>query len=722
MSAGRLGWYGRRLRAMGPAEIGWRGRRAATAALESAGLPRPPDDRRLLGGDPDWPGLLAVFRGGRGRPVLLSRERAAGAADAEPEAMARVLAAADRAREGRFTFFGYHEATFPGAVDWSLDPLSGHRWPAAPAARIDHRVAGADPKWIWELNRLQHLPWLAQAWLVTGDEVYAEAALGQLDGWIEQNPPGTGIAWRGGFEAGIRAISVALALQGLRDAPGLGPERFARAVRALAAMARRAWRERSRHSSANNHLVGELAGALCVAALLPELAESQSWDRRAATALSAEAARQVLPDGAGAEQAFAYQVFTGDLLIVAAALRREAGRPVPSGVLGGLRRGGAYMAALLGDDDPVPAYGDDDDGFAVRLGAEERRDPRGHLGAVAALSGDPAARRSGRLDLTARLLLGEAGARRFAAARPGPAPGSSIAPIGGLVVLRRAERRRVTLDAGSLGYLSIAAHGHADALALTLADDGRELVGDPGAASYFAHPDWRAAHRSTAAHGTVCVDGANQSSAGGPFLWTRHAHSRIVGADLDAGYAAAEHDGYLALADPALHRRYVLDLPDGPVVVLDWVETLGEHEVATAWPLAPDLDAGPLGAGGHLAVRDGAPALAVAAAGTTALEPYALCADEASALGWWSRRLEERRPAWLVGVRARARGTAGIATLLWPLRAGVPAGAEPALDAHDGRAVVTWGGPDARREAAFDLHRPARPPAVRGTTPMGVPA
>ena len=43
----------------------------------------------------------------------------------------------------------------------------------------------ADPKWIWELNRLQHLPWLAQAWLFTGDERYAEA-LDQLDAWITE--------------------------------------------------------------------------------------------------------------------------------------------------------------------------------------------------------------------------------------------------------------------------------------------------------------------------------------------------------------------------------------------------------------------------------------------------------------------------------------------------------------------------------------------------------
>ena len=81
----------------------------------------------------------------------------------------------------------------------------------------------------------------------------------------------------------------------------------------------------------------------------------------------------------------------------------------------------------------------------------------------------------------------------------------------------------MTVDVGPLGYLAIAAHGHADALAVGLAVDGHDLVGDPGTGSYFAHPEWRTAHRSTRAHATVAVDDADQSVMGGPFLWTEHA-------------------------------------------------------------------------------------------------------------------------------------------------------------------------------------------------------
>ena len=258
---------------MGPREVADRALTVGATAARRVTGDREPDDATLLGrADPDWAALLGDFRAGTGRPVLLDRDTAAAVAAAHPEAVKELLAAADRVLEHRFTFFAHPEAHYPGPIDWSYDPLSGVHWPDLPSHAINHRAGHGDPKWIWELNRLQHLPWLAQAWLLTGDERYGTEALDQLDAWITANPPGRGIAWRGAFEVGVRAISVLVALQGLADHPALTPERYARAVRMLAAGARRCWRDRSKHSSANNHLVGELAGLATVAILLPELA------------------------------------------------------------------------------------------------------------------------------------------------------------------------------------------------------------------------------------------------------------------------------------------------------------------------------------------------------------------------------------------------------------------------------------------------------------------
>jgi hypothetical protein len=72
---------------------------------------------------------------------------------------------------------------------------------------------------------------------------------------MHQNPAGRGIAWRGAFEAKVRAISVAIALQGLPDSEALTHSASKRAS-GCSRPVRTCWRDRSRFSSANNHLVG----------------------------------------------------------------------------------------------------------------------------------------------------------------------------------------------------------------------------------------------------------------------------------------------------------------------------------------------------------------------------------------------------------------------------------------------------------------------------------
>jgi uncharacterized heparinase superfamily protein len=646
---------------MSAGEILWRTRTAVRAATTREGRLAQP----VLRGGLDWPTAFDEFKAAAGRPVLLDRARARRIAAESPDVTAGLLAAAGRAREGRVTYFGYPEAELATPVAWHTDAVSGVRWPLTPSRRLDHRSSAGDPKWIWELNRLQHLPQLVEAWLLTGEQDYADTALEHLEGWIAQNPPGIGIAWRGAFEAGVRAISVAVALQGLRDHPGLTLDLYRDALAVLAESARRCWADRSLFSSANNHLVGELAGLAVVARLHPELAQAAVWGRRASAGLAVEAERQILPDGAGAEQAFAYQIFTADLLLVVAVLEAAAGSPAPREILSALTRSADYLVALVGAGDPVPRYGDDDEGFALRLDGEPVPNVRLHLAAVAAVTGDPVAARHGRRGTTAAWFEAAAGGDAAPTPSVTGTPTSRYFPDGGLVVLR-SGRRRVTMDVGPLGYLAIAAHGHADALSVTIADEGTEIVGDPGAGAYFGHPDWRRMHRSTAVHATLAVDDRDQSESGGPFLWNRHAAVRVRGVDLDRGIVDAEHDGYRSGGDPVTHRRVLVAGPDRPtVVVLDLVDGERWHRLRTAWPTHPDLDVR-LVDGAHVVTSGGRPVLGIhhSAVGREWKAHQERGGDGERGLGWWSDRLESRRPAWLIGATVDGPTPCVVATVL----------------------------------------------------------
>ena len=156
-------------------------------------------------------------------------------------------------------------------------------------------------------------------------------------------------------------------------------------------------------------------------------------------------------------------------------------------------------------------------------------------------------------------------------------------------------------DAGRHGFLSIAAHAHADALSVEVRHDGVDVLADPGTYCYHGEPSWRRYFRSTLAHNTIEVGGQDQSSSGGPFLWTRHTQSTLVGLERDergdVTAWSAEHDGYGALNPPVLHRRSVrLDSRLRRLEIVDCLETTGSHAIRLAFHLGPDIDARMVGA------------------------------------------------------------------------------------------------------------------------------
>ena len=173
----------------------------------------------------------------------------------------------------------------------------------------------------------------------------------------------------------------------------------------------------------------------------------------------------------------------------------------------------------------------------------------------------------------------------------------SLFPDAGMAILRDHESGPDELwcraDHGPHGYLSIAAHAHADALAIEFRAGGVAVLADPGTYCYSADPAWRAYFRSTRAHNTLEVGGVDQSVAAGTHLWARQARSELEGvAGLDGGPEAewsAAHDGYRRLRPPVVHRRSVrLDRPERRLVVEDRLDG-GAHDCRLAFHLGPDV-------------------------------------------------------------------------------------------------------------------------------------
>jgi hypothetical protein len=664
-AAAVVGWRLRRLRAMGLAEVAARIARTVRHRTDDlAWRYAPPLWRRSWSAPP-----VAASRAAPAPLGFLTAARAAAVLRGAPDQAAATVALAGEVVEGRVRYFGYPTASVGVPADFSRDPHAGTAWPPRHGKLLDYRHFGSDPKWIWELNRCQEAPLLISAWLLSGDDRYATHAVGHLLAWIEQNPPGRGIAWSNGYEAGVRAMSLAVAYDALRGSGLLGAPEANRLLAGLWQHARWIRRDPSSHSSANNHRIGELTGLVAIALLAPELDRAAALQRRALAELAREAERQILPDGVSAEAAFGYGTYVVDMLLVVVALLDARGVPTPPAILSALESAARGLAAQLGPGEPAPAYGDADDARALRLDGDEVRNPRAVAAALAARLGHRGARASASApDPSLLWMFGAEGVARFETTTPERPPGSVHLAAGGLTVLR-AARTRAIFDSGPLGYLSIAAHGHADALQVVVSEGGEDLVVDPGTGPYWTDPGARDAFRGTRMHATVSVDGGDQSQPGGPFLWTRHAEARTDHVDLERAAVIGSHDGYLGLDDPVRHRRAVVLLPSGWVLVYDRLEAAGTHRYAGSWPLHPSLEAELVGPATLRAWRDGRPRLLIEVAATAPGSARLLRGSTDPYLGWWSDRLESMQPAPDLAWEAEAGGGLEIATVICPLAA-----------------------------------------------------
>lgn len=594
----RFSWYARRLARMSPGEVAWRVREQTLRSRWARRQVRPGE---LLSGP--VPGLAA---GARLFTAMLPPE----AREAVPESVrAALIADADRILKGEWEMLGALRTDME-KPDWFYDPVTGRRSdPSRYAFRINQRSEEqvGNIKQVWEINRLQHLTLLAAAWYLTGEDTYAERVDAQLRDWFAANPFLSGVNWTSGIELGVRLINFAWIRRLLSDWSGAAAlfEDNGLALRQIC------WHQEhlatfvSRGSSANNHVIAEAAGQLAASCAFPWFTDSERWRRSAASLLARSLTANTFPSGINRELATDYHGFVFELGVYAATEAAAFGEPVDNDTWGLLCSMADCMAALVDEKVRPPRQGDSDEGRVVLLDAPEHNRWPELLSVGSALFGS--------LDwwpttspVTASALVGVlAGSRRDTRGRPEQRP-SRFADAG--ITLLRSPRGEhgaepeiwIRCDGGPHGFLSLAAHAHADALSVEVRHGGVDIFADPGTYCYHGEPEWRSYFRSTIAHNTVEIGGRSQSAEGGPFMWLRHARVREIAAGMPDTVWAAEHDGYARFGHGASHRRTVrFDQATRRLEITDVTEGSG-HDVRMAFHLGPRVTASLSGLTAHL--------------------------------------------------------------------------------------------------------------------------
>ena len=517
-----------------------------------------------------------------------------------------LIAFADQVCKGRFPFLGYGTVDLGRQPRWNVDFVSGLNWPRIPLE--DHhrmRFDGSDAKVPDELSRLQFLPVLGKAWVLTHDEQYRGAVKEVLSDWIVKNPVGIGINWTIAMEAALRSMSVCFLLNLLspfrrEEQPWLTTVTRSLAQHLLYIEANIEFS----HLLTSNHYLSDIVGLYCLSMFLD--GEGMAARRREyRQRIEAEMAKQVYEDGGDYEASTGYQVFVTQLFTTALLLMRTEHPAPATAFTERLRMMFRFLNTVASASGQLPQAGDCDDGRTelfvddieqmIHLPVSERNSLRvpNLLGLGQRLFGEGAG------DCGDAAWYGFTDSTRISYPDPQINPGSAcpmrVLPKSGIGILRHgsAEMLFFTIPNGIFGKGS---HTHNDKLSFVLRVGGQEVLCDPGTGGYGRDVTRRNRFRGTAAHNTLMIDGTEQNRIdtdprGLFILGNEAAVSQIQeGREARGCFLRASHTGYRSLG--VTHTRTIRVVDDERAFVIeDELEGDGVHDFELNLQLAPDRTA-----------------------------------------------------------------------------------------------------------------------------------
>ncbi|WP_022752742.1 alginate lyase family protein [Butyrivibrio fibrisolvens] len=363
----------------------------------------------------------------------------------------------------------------------------------------------------------------------------------------------------------------------------------------------------SQFSSANNHLIVEISAVLHAGVLFNYM----PWIKLAESILTREIFLQNYSDGINKEESQYYQTFEMEVLALDLRLLRLNDIETSKSWDKLLRSMSRYISNNIGDHDEILSFGDDDDGRIIDfhggcnhfkytlelmgLLLDERYTqltiPVSNDALVSAdtVKNDDSSVKtnmfSSPISETVLWLFSKEDIIRSQEKNYYRRSSSITRPEGGMTVFMSGGYENIPdiligIDHAPLGYGSIAAHGHSDALSFQMFADGTRIFADPGTYIYHCDTESRNDFRRTCRHNTVCINSTDQSEMMGPFLWGRKATCTLDGftntEDIDE--VMATHDGY----SPIKHtRKFTFKKKEGILLIEDWLTKDNE-------PFVPD--------------------------------------------------------------------------------------------------------------------------------------
>lgn len=481
----------------------------------------------------------------------------------DAESLDNLIQEADEVMSGQVRLFGGPPVTLQLSIP---GPLA--HWTAYEKGL---QIPGVeDIKWVWEPGRFGWAYVLARAYLLTGDERYPRTFWQNTETFLEANPPNLGPHWASAQEVALRLIAWVFTARVFQDSDSSTPERINRLAASIAAHAERIPVSLAyARAQNNNHLLTEAAGLYTAGLVLPDHPQSPKWRTLGWRWFNHAIQTQIAKDGTYIQQSTNYHRLMLQIALWVSKLTREftpqidqahnKHNSLPQKSLYRLAQATTWLLALL--DPPsgqVPNLGPNDGAYIFPLSSCRYSDFRPAL---------------------------QAACQAFLASKNlEPGPWDEMALWFGYQPAEVPSVRRSQSNAHEIPMLRIsegeswaylrAAHfesrpGHADQLHLDIWWRGINIAQDAGTYLYNAPAPWNNSLSGSDVHNTLTLNGHDQMTLAGRFLFLDWAQARITARhqseDGSTVRLAAAHDGYRKFGVD--HWRIVERAPSGWQIV-----------------------------------------------------------------------------------------------------------------------------------------------------------
>lgn len=461
---------------------------------------------------------------------------------------------------GRWTAIPLIDGNYP----WNTDFVHNHTYKNIQYMSTPASENGSEVKVPWELGRMQQLPIVALAWLVTDGSGHLSTLRWIINNFNSTVKVGYGVQWVCSMEVAIRIFNIVTAYSMIANNLPANDPLHATVYKMACDHAKYLMNnlETSAHLFANNHYLADLLGIVSAASSF-NIPSRKRLLRFARRELEREIRRQITKDGMNYEMSIAYTRLDAEMFLYSAIMLDRAGMPVSSYYKTVLLRISTFLKQTrMGETDSVQ-LGDNDSGRILILTPGSSR----YYSYISELIDMYCTGKAEESVFNTELLavLGEINAEKTATLE-----GIHLFSDTKVACVHKKEYSLLFANTGANKY-ELNGHKHNDNLSFELYVKGRPIIVDPGTGCYTSDPDTHNALRSDTAHNTFYVAGKEFNHMRGVFgLDMNLCHTDMI-AEKDS--IIAGHDAYLTRFGFLCFRS--IECRENEIIITD---TIGKSE------------------------------------------------------------------------------------------------------------------------------------------------